>query len=124
VSTVKIKVLVVQPDETASVQHVDRRDLPAWQRLVGGYIEAVPLGDGVQVVLNEDGKLIGQAPNRVADALVRTFMERAGRMLRGDDYIAGPAVFYGDPRKGEPTDVPDVVIELVRRAGIEIREEW
>lgn len=117
------KVLVVQPDETAAVHHMQKGYLPAWQRLVGGYIEAVPLGLDVQVILNEDGKDMGQEPNRVADALVRTFLEADGRALNHGDYIAGPAVFYGTPRNGEPTDVPDVVLDLVRRAGIEIGEE-
>lgn len=118
-----VKVLVVQPDETVTMQHVSTGSVTPWQRLVGGYIEAIPLGLGVQVIINEDGKAMGLAHNRLAYAMVRAMIEVDGRMLNPGDYIVGPAVFYGDPVGGEPTDVPDVAADLVRHAGIEIREE-
>ena len=39
--------------------------LEAWQRIVGGYIQAIyPYEDPVAIVCNEEGKLMGMEPNR------------------------------------------------------------
>lgn len=60
--------------------------LPELQALVGGYIEALRLPDGVRwLFLNEDGKRLKLAYNDAATVLMH-------QLLRPDDYIVGPAV--------------------------------
>lgn len=58
----KIEVLVVRVGEPAVVES-HPNSLEAQQKLVGGYIEGVQLGDGVMMICNEEGKLTGLAPN-------------------------------------------------------------
>lgn len=38
-------------------------DLPTLQHIVGGYIEMIPILSDLLVIDNEEGRLLGQAPN-------------------------------------------------------------
>lgn len=72
----KIRILTKKPHEAAKIRWIDNT-LGAFQQLVGGYIETVPLEgvSGALIVCNEEWKLLGLDPN------FKNF----------GDYIAGPA---------------------------------
>ena len=57
----------------------EKTTLEALQKKVGGYIELVALGNGNQLIVDEDAKLKGKLPNKEASALAGV-------------PIAGPAV--------------------------------
>ena len=60
----KIEVILVQPMREAQVIEIDN-DLASMQELVDGYIEEyMPFEDDAAIVCNEEGKMIGLAPNR------------------------------------------------------------
>jgi hypothetical protein len=117
------KVLVIDPDETATLRDFAPGDLDAWQKAVGGWIEHLPLTEEVHAMVNEEDMRLELPVNRVASAMVAAFLSLDGRVLNTDTGILGPVIFFGAPVEGEATDVPDIVLNLVRRAGIEIREE-
>jgi hypothetical protein len=119
------KVLVIDPDETATLRDLPEGDVEAWQQAVGGWIEHVSLSADVSAMCNEEGDRLGLPVNRVASAMAAAFLSLDGRVLNTatGQGILGPVVFFGAPSGGEANDVPDVVLALVRRAGIEIREE-
>lgn len=57
------------------------------QRLVGGFIEVVPLKDGRYLVVHKDEKMRPHSRNATATALVQF-----DGWVAADDYIAGTAV--------------------------------
>lgn len=59
----KIRVLYVKTGEKPVVVEIENK-LEAMQKLVGGYIEAVPLEREIDAYCNEEGKLIGLPLNR------------------------------------------------------------
>lgn len=84
----QITVVHKRPGERARSVEVDPNDLTALQALVGGYLEALPFATGPQVVelaagcrllVNEDGRQKGLAPN-IRDGL--------GRVLVGPLFVA------------------------------------
>lgn len=91
------------PPRTVRIQP----DLRTLQRLVAGYIEPV-YRDGWHAYLNEEGKLAGLPPNRLATDLL--FGDS------GSDVVAGDIVVLGDgPGAGE-ADVPaDLVARVLAR---------
>lgn len=58
----KIRVIVKEPGDVGEVREI-QNDLWTLQGIVGGYIEVVPLKNGVYAVVNEEGKLRGMKPN-------------------------------------------------------------
>ena len=60
----KLEVIWVQPMREPQVIEIDN-DLEAMQELVDGYIEEyMPFEDDAAIVCNEEGKMMGLAPNR------------------------------------------------------------
>ena len=74
----KIKVVVKEPGEPAEERIIDNT-LKAFQTAVGGFIEAVPFAEGVTMIVNEEGKILGLMPN----------------LPFRDDIICGTVVFVG-----------------------------
>ncbi|HEY7621727.1 MAG TPA: DUF3846 domain-containing protein [Solirubrobacteraceae bacterium] len=117
-----MKVLVIPvagPLEEVVLVPGDRFDggtLGQLQELVDGMIEAVPLpgfisqADAATSYVNEEGKLLGLAPNmRATDFFV------PGIGLHFGDYIAGPLVLAGfDPHTGEHAELPAPVAARAR----------
>lgn len=73
----KIKVVILNPGQEPFAQEIEDT-LESKQKLVGGYIEYVPLlGDrgkgGLELVCNEEGKIHGLEPNR-------TLVDEIGRV--------------------------------------------
>jgi hypothetical protein len=118
------RVLVVDTDETATLRDFAPGDLEAWQQAVGGFIEHLPLSAEVSAMVNEDGVRLELPVNRVASAVAAAFLSLDGRVLNTiGTGIVGPVIFFGTPVEGEAADVPDVVLLLLRRAGINIEAE-
>lgn len=73
----KIKVVIVEPYREPKVKEISNT-LKELQKIVGGYIEIVPLqiGNNLSVICNEEGKLLGLLPNRSLgqDVLCGTFL--------------------------------------------------
>lgn len=57
-----IKVLVIEPGEEPRIEKVEN-ELYSLQSVVGGCIETVTISDGVCVVCNEEGRLLGLPDN-------------------------------------------------------------
>lgn len=70
----------------------DKIDLKYLQGKVGGYVEAIGVGNEINMYLNEEGKMEGLAPNRLATRLAKKY---AGISML--DYIVGDVVLCGGP---------------------------
>lgn len=92
--------LVYRPELPTPVrQDIERQpELPALQKLVGGYIEAVPFflstpsGEPCVAFCNEDGKRLRLPFNRAANEAWRTAMERHAGCRPEPDYLVGTVV--------------------------------
>ena len=92
-STTPIKILT--PDGKIHLDCVPDEEglcLAALQKLVGGYIEVVPLPGTRYLVLNAEGKILSLSPNPMATKLAHD-----AESICSDDYIAGTAILA--PRK-------------------------
>lgn len=92
-----MRVMIKEPNTPAREAEISN-DLRTLQEAVGGYIEHVDFIDGIGLIVNEEGKFLGQLPNF---------------MLRGD-LIVGTAVFV---KHGEEdfTSLTDEDVRLIRR---------
>lgn len=101
------KAMIIPADEAQPVRFEELSGLEAMQKVVGGYIELVPMTlniagtqHEVSLFCNEEGKLEGLPLNRRATQM-------AGRNLRPGDYLAGDVFLTGAPDDdGNETDVP------------------
>lgn len=85
-----LEAIVIRVDgtkETVALPLTAGDRLKALQRLVGGFIEVVPLKDGRYMILHEDEKLRPHSRNETATAMVQF-----DGWVAPDDYIAGAAV--------------------------------
>tara|TARA_R100000278_G_scaffold118812_3_gene99749 strand:+ start:1540 stop:1812 length:273 start_codon:yes stop_codon:yes gene_type:complete len=64
----------------------DKLTLEQLQKLVGGYIQIVPLGNDKQMIINEEGKLMDLPYNETATKLMKEVYEGT------TDWIAGDAI--------------------------------
>ena len=77
----KIRVLEKRPGEKPRVREIDN-NLDVMQEIVDGYIQVVyPFKDRVGLVCNEDGKLIGLAPNILLKSGGRAYDFVCGTLL-------------------------------------------
>ena len=79
-----IKVLVVKPFRIPTIEYVEN-SLSNFQHIVGGLIEIVMLDNQVDLLCNEEGKLISLNPNRKI----------------GEDIIAGTFILLSSNSDGE-----------------------
>lgn len=90
-----------------------------FQRVVGGYIEAVnltmPDGTAAVMYVNEEGRLHGLPPNPLATALA----QKLNRYF-ANQQIVGHAVVVG-MRGCDDADVPNAVVRIVHQVHDEIR---
>jgi hypothetical protein len=108
-----IKAIRMRPDEEPEEIQIEN-ELRALQAEVGGYIETLPLGEGVIAVVNEEGKLEQLAPNC---------------LLRGD-LILGPILLVGVrgedfcsiPEGYEPLWID--ALERARERAMPLIREW
>ena len=74
----RIRVVIVEPNENPREEFIEN-ELNVFQDIVGGYIECLRIGNGLMLVCNDEGKLIGLPKNRrlktnvYDDVIVGTF---------------------------------------------------
>lgn len=85
-----MKAIIKEVGKSAKVEDI-KNDLETLQGLVGGYIEAVNMGQGVCLIVNEEGKL---------NNLPENFSIAHG-------VIVGTAVFVAYGKDGEFADLSD-----------------
>lgn len=83
-----VKVIVKYPGKDPE-ELVIPNELEEFQRLVGGYIETLPIAADMLAIVNEEGKLRGMEPN----------------MIVNGDLLVGPVVLVG-VNGAEFCDVP------------------
>lgn len=93
-----ITAVVIKPMQKAEIKQISN-DLETLQALVEGYIETVNLGAGIYVVLNEEGKLEGLAPNLVI----------------GNDILVGNVIFTASNGEGDFVDLQEHQLETLRK---------
>lgn len=96
-------------------------DLETMQGLVGGWLEALSLGQGAVMYLNEEGKILGLPLNTAANRIVAL----ANPGLAPGDFIVGQVIILGDTapdgtEDGAEHDVPASALEWCRLAGVKI----
>ncbi|MGN0577346.1 MAG: DUF3846 domain-containing protein [Ruminiclostridium sp.] len=85
----EIRVVIIEPDKP-SYRKTIPNTLEAFQDIVGGYIEVVPLPGNIRMIVNEEGKLLLLPKNRAATELYRS----------RTDYIAGTAIIVATRGEG------------------------
>lgn len=94
-----------------TIEPIELNEMTDYQDAVGGFFESIPLGDDHSLVINEEGKLEGLAPNRLATLLAFTF--RSG--IASDDIIVGNAVIVRNADDtGDWIDYDDALAEKIR----------
>ena len=84
--------------------------LEVLQDLVGGYIDYNSLSqDGVDMILNEEGKILDLDYNLKATLLYRA------THLYADDYIVGDVIIVGTDNYGENRSLTDIEISVVKK---------
>lgn len=116
-STSPIKVLRID-DGAAEVLEVVP-SLTVFQGLLnGGWLEAISgvktLPDGSvcewSAYCDEEGKIKGLAPNRLATAVAQSLNWGA------DDFLCGPVIFLGAPDdEGEDTSIPQPILDALTK---------
>jgi uncharacterized protein DUF3846 len=111
-----ISVLVSEADGSFRVISIGANDLPAMQKLVGGYIQILPdpTGDEFTVICNEEGKNEGLALNPTATRFMDVlWIYRKLPPFSSFDVLVGPVVFCGGiNRKGDSTTLRGDMIEI------------
>jgi len=98
--------------ENGEISLVDKKfDLAELQKTVGGYIQDVPLSDGLSVIVNEEGRLVGSEPNQMATTLASAELDKDNRYLFGGGLV-GPALFIGVDGE-DYCDVPRWFVDAV-----------
>lgn len=108
----EIKVLCVEPGKAPAVTTLNN-DLRSLQTAVGGRIELVDIDDGVCILCNEEGKLMGLEGNRRlgSDILVGTFfvLGSSGGKLTSltDSQVQKYAQQFAEPESFTPKEIRD-----------------
>ena len=96
-----IKVLIVEPNKEP-ILHLIKNDLDTLQEIVGGLIEIVSLPNGIDIILNEEGKITGLPFNRM---LPKEFFET-------EDVLCGNLILAScNEETGETISLTDEQIE-------------
>lgn len=104
------RALVMHPGEQHAVlADVDGQDLQALQKLVGGYLEGIPVAGIALALINEEGKLMGLPVNLLATQVMHDL-----GALHPRDTIVGSLVMVSVAPGGATGDVPDSIVEHVR----------
>jgi Domain of unknown function (DUF3846) len=104
-------VIPADPEQPAQLEQLDRRDLDAYRRLVGGNIEVINLErPPASLYFNEEGKLLALSLNLRATALLWAH----NSAFRGHNNILGDAFILGPPdREGDDTSAPEELVTLL-----------
>lgn len=91
-------ILFKAPGEAAEVRDI-RNELEELQDLVGGYIEVLPMGGDLRLIVNEEGKLRGLEPNILAPTL---------------DILVGPVIATAYDGEGDFRPLTDEEIKFCK----------
>lgn len=104
-----MKVLVITTKGEYEEKEIDN-NLKTLQDIVGGYIEYIDISqDGVEMIINEEGKIYNLDYNLKATLLYRA------THLYTNDYIVGDAIIVGTDNQGENRSLTDIEISVVKR---------
>uniref|UniRef100_UPI003F4977B4 DUF3846 domain-containing protein n=1 Tax=Paenarthrobacter ureafaciens TaxID=37931 RepID=UPI003F4977B4 len=106
-STCTALIIPANPTEPARVETTDT-GLETLQGLVGGNIEAVSFEDW-HSYLNEEGKILGLAPNRRAGLLI---LAETGGL---SDVYCGDVIVLGETSDGGEGNVPESLLDLAEK---------
>lgn len=96
-------VIITASGEVSAVQ-VDNTLQALWD-VVGGYVERIPLRDGVDLFVNEEGRLLSLPKNELATRLAEGYQVHPHKIV-----IVGDALVLGEvSASGDSTDVPEWV---------------
>lgn len=95
-----MRVIAKEPGKSPVQVTIDG-SLQSLQRLVGGHIEHVRFTGDVGILVDEEGKLKGLAPNFFLPSIA--------------DELVGTVIFVGETGE-EFTDVPDEAAQLILKA--------
>lgn len=111
VTAAPIKALIIKPDATYEVRQIDQ-SLASYREILGGYLEAVPAGEGATFWCNEEGKIHGLPRNNMATYL----WWKLDPEFEGLDDLCGTVVVTGPADEaGDSYPVLDAVVDLYRR---------
>jgi hypothetical protein len=99
-----MKAIIVTPD-TIEFQFIT--DL---HETLGGYLEALSVGENFICFIDEDGKAKGLRHNQRATDIIQLMLAKRGRSLLPGDTIVGKAIFVGVDGEDEG-DIPREVVE-------------
>lgn len=84
----KIKVVIKKVNERPIITTIED-DLRTLQKIVGGFIEIVSIADGIDMILNEEGKMNGSKPNFFYSRNRYTDLIFGDVLFTGVDYESG-----------------------------------
>lgn len=99
-----MRAIVKEPGKEP-IEALIENNLETFQRIVGGYIEPVTIDEGVVLLCNEEGKLLGLEPN--------FFLGAIGDLILGTVVIVGA---QGDEFVSLPEDKADMIAGILRGA--------
>jgi len=109
-STIQVIVVPSEDDQAIEVREIERGDLKAMQKIVGGYVQVIDIGNpDASILLNEQGKLEGLDVNRRATA--PCWIHNSA--FRHRDILVGNCFVTGRPDEtGETTSAPQELLDL------------
>jgi hypothetical protein len=99
-----MKAIVVTPDT------IEFRFITDLHATLGGYLEALSVGENFICFIDEDGKAKGLRPNQRATDIIQLMLAKRDRTMLPGDVIAGKAIFVGVDGEDEG-DIPREVVE-------------
>lgn len=100
-----MNIIVKKVNEPSEVRTLEKLELEDMQSMVGGYIECLHVGNGVDMWLNDEGKLHGLPVNIVLGSSDREIL----------DTIQGDVFFASANDEGETIGLTDEQISWVNR---------
>ena len=81
----KIKVIIVETNKEPYITEIENT-LEKLQEIVGGFIDIVEIENGVDLIINDEGKINNLPPNRYlqTDFIAGTFIIAGGNNQTGD----------------------------------------
>ena len=101
-----MKMIVITSSGNISIQ--ENNGYQCLKKAVGGYVEAVHIGDDAVMYLNEEGKLLGLDVNPIATKLYRSFISTS-------DVIVGDVCIVGTDGGEEDIDVSLAYFEKAQK---------
>lgn len=99
-----MKAVIVTPNT------IELRPITDLAKTLGGYLEALPVGEDFLCLIDEDGKAKNLPFNPLATNIIQAMLAKRGRSLLPDDWIVGHAIFVSVDEDGNEGDLHESVI--------------